>query len=94
MVRLKNRKPLIIVLLNLKKKVCFVKKSLDRRLPYAETVAYVVRDVKAGEKFGEENVRSIRPGHGLHPRHFEDIMGKPATKDIERGTPLSWDLVA
>ena len=55
---------------------------------------FVVRDVKAGEKFGEENVRSIRPGHGLHPRHFEDIMGKPATKDIERGTPLSWDLVA
>jgi pseudaminic acid synthase len=55
---------------------------------------FVVQDVKAGEKFGKQNVRSIRPGHGLHPRYFDHVLGKVAAKDIERGTPLNWDLVA
>lgn len=55
---------------------------------------FVVQNVKKGEKFEEENVRSIRPGYGLHPRYFENVLGKVAAKDIERGTPLSWDLVA
>jgi hypothetical protein len=52
---------------------------------------FVVADVRHGELFTEENVRSIRPGHGLHPRHFSDVLGKRAAQDIERGTPLSWD---
>lgn len=55
---------------------------------------FVVRDVRQGEAFSNENVRSIRPGHGLHTRHFEQIVGKRASRDIERGTPLNWDLVA
>jgi pseudaminic acid synthase len=55
---------------------------------------FVVRDVRQGETFSEENVRSIRPGHGLHTRHLPEIVGKHASRDIERGTPLSWDLVA
>jgi len=54
---------------------------------------FVVKDVKAGELFAEENVRSIRPGYGLHPRHLKDVLGRRATRDIRRGTPLSWDLV-
>jgi len=53
----------------------------------------VVNDIKAGEVFTEINVRSIRPGFGLHPRHLRDILGKRSTKDIGRGTPLSWDMV-
>lgn len=55
---------------------------------------FVVQDVRAGEPFTSENVRSIRPAHGLHTRHLEDVLGRPAARDIERGTPLSWDLVA
>jgi N-acetylneuraminate synthase len=55
---------------------------------------FVVQDVKRGEKFTEQNVRSIRPGHGLHTRHLAEILGKRAVCDIERGTPLSWELVA
>jgi pseudaminic acid synthase len=55
---------------------------------------FVVRDVKQGETFSEENIRSIRPGHGLHTRHLTHIVGKCASRDIERGTPLNWDLVA
>jgi hypothetical protein len=38
-------------------------------------------------------LRSIRPGHGLHPRHLPDILGRVATRDLERGTPLAWDMV-
>ncbi len=54
---------------------------------------FVVKDMKKGEIFTEENVRSIRPGYGLHPKYLKDILGRRARKDIERGTPLSWDLV-
>ena len=54
---------------------------------------FVVQDMKAGEVFTSENVRSIRPGHGLHPRHLREVVGRRAGRDIERGTPLSWELV-
>ncbi len=54
---------------------------------------FVVQDVKRGETFTPENVRSIRPGYGLHTRHLGEVLGKRAVRDIERGTPLSWDLV-
>ena len=55
---------------------------------------FVTADMKKGEVFTEGNVRSIRPGHGLEPRQLQDVLGKRATTDIKRGTPLSWDLTA
>jgi len=55
---------------------------------------FVVKDVKADEVFTEENVRSIRPGYGLHTRHLEDVLGRRAARDVERGTPLTWDIVS
>lgn len=54
---------------------------------------FVVQDVKKGEAFTAANVRSIRPGHGLHPRYLTEVLGKCAARDAERGTPLSWELV-
>ncbi|HLN59695.1 MAG TPA: pseudaminic acid synthase [Thermoanaerobaculia bacterium] len=54
---------------------------------------FVVETVRAGALFNEKNVRSIRPADGLHPRHLTDILGRRARIDIERGTPLSWNLV-
>jgi pseudaminic acid synthase len=54
---------------------------------------FVVHDIRRGEKFTESNLRSIRPGHGLHTRHFDEIVGKRAAHDIERGTPLTWEMV-
>jgi len=54
---------------------------------------FVVRDVKQGQPLSADDVRSIRPGHGLHTRHLPAVLGKPAARDIERGTPLTWDLV-
>ncbi|MDD3566443.1 MAG: SAF domain-containing protein, partial [Methanothrix sp.] len=55
---------------------------------------FVVKDVKAGEIFTEENVRSIRPGYGLHPRHLRQILGSRAAMDVKRGTPFGWVMVS
>ena len=54
---------------------------------------FAVTDMKKGEIFTPENMRSIRPGYGLHTRFFEEILGKKATRDIEKGTPMSFRLV-
>jgi N-acetylneuraminate synthase len=54
---------------------------------------FVVQDVKAGEVFTEANVRSIRPGYGLHTRYLPEILGRRAARDIERGTPFDWKMV-
>ena len=54
---------------------------------------FAVKYIKAGEKIVSSSIRSIRPGHGLHTRHLNEIIGRRAKKDILPGTPLSWDLV-
>ena len=54
---------------------------------------FVVKDIKKGEIFTEENVRSIRPSHGLPPKNLKDILGRRSTRDIKRGTPLNWNFV-
>jgi pseudaminic acid synthase len=54
---------------------------------------FVVQDLRRGEEFTALNVRSIRPAHGLHTRHLPQVLGKRASRDIVRGTPLEWDLV-
>lgn len=54
---------------------------------------FVVQSVKKGDRFTRENIKSIRPSNGLHPKHYEEILGKQAKTDIEKGTPLSWDLI-
>lgn len=54
---------------------------------------FVVEDVKAGDVITEKNVRAIRPGHGMHPKYYRQIIGKRFYKDAKRGTPLEWDMV-
>lgn len=54
---------------------------------------FIIKDIKAGEALTEENVSSIRPGFGLHPKFMKDIIGKKAKTDIKRGTPLNWHLI-
>jgi pseudaminic acid synthase len=54
---------------------------------------YVVQDVTEGEPFTPENVRSIRPANGLHTRHYDEVLGKIASRAISAGTPLSWELL-
>ncbi len=54
---------------------------------------FVVEDIRAGDYFDSRNVRCIRPGTGLRPRHLSEILGRRASRDIPRGTPMSWSLL-
>lgn len=54
---------------------------------------FVVNDIIKGEKFTEENIRVIRPGYGIKPRYYNDILGQVALMDIKRGTPLLFNMV-
>ena len=54
---------------------------------------FVVEDINAGQEFSIENVRSIRPGDGIHTKYFKEILGKKAIKNVAKGTPVTWDLV-
>lgn len=60
---------------------------------YFSRSLFVVEDIKAGEPFTEKNVRSIRPGIGLHTRYIKQVMQREAKIDIKKGTPLDWSLV-
>ena len=54
---------------------------------------YVVKDIKKGEIISEKNVRSIRPGFGLHPKYLKDFLGKKMNYTVEKGTRLSNDMI-
>ena len=55
---------------------------------------FVVKDMKAGDVFTEENIRSIRPGYGMHTRYVKEAIGRRAKVDIKAGTPMSWELIS
>ena len=55
---------------------------------------YVVAAVAAGQPLGPAHVRSIRPGFGLAPAHLPEVLGRPAARDLKRGEPLAWDMLA
>jgi len=54
---------------------------------------FIAEDMKAGETFTANNLRSVRPGYGMHPRHLKGLLGKTIRRDTDKGTPMSWDLV-
>jgi N-acetylneuraminate synthase len=54
---------------------------------------YAVKDIKSGEVFTKDNMRRIRPGFGIEPKHYESVIGKTAKCDISFGTALKWDLI-
>lgn len=54
---------------------------------------FVVADVAEGEPFTEANVRAIRPGDGLPPKHLREVLGRRAARHVKRGTPLSWEVL-
>ncbi len=66
--------------------------EVDKLRKYRRSL-YVVKRIAQGEVFSEENIRAIRPGLGLAPKYFRQVLGRKASKDIEPGIPLSWDLV-
>lgn len=54
---------------------------------------FIAKDMKAGEVFTPENLRSVRPSCGLHTMYYEDVLGKCVTRDVKMGTPMSWELI-
>lgn len=54
---------------------------------------YVAQNIRRGERCTRENLRVIRPGYGLEPKHLPAVLGRKAAADIQKGTPLSWDLI-
>jgi len=54
---------------------------------------YIVKDIKKGDKFNEENLKSIRPGNGLHTKDYWDILGKECNQDVEFGTPMKFEFI-
>ena len=54
---------------------------------------YVAEDIKEGDIITEKNVRSVRPGYGLHPKYLKDVLGKQAAKNLEKGTALKMEML-
>ena len=69
-----------------------VQKAEQKSLFFKRSI-YVSQDIKAGEAFSPENIRVIRPGNGLAPKYYEEVLGKAAKTDIKTGTPLTWKLL-
>jgi pseudaminic acid synthase len=67
--------------------------SSERKSLIFRRSLFVVKPIKAGEKFSSDNVRSIRPAHGLHPRYLDKVLRSTAACDIDEGTPLTWEQV-
>ena len=74
-------------------KVNYERKESEKGNMVFRRSLYAIKDIKVGENFTLENVRSIRPGYGLKPKELVNILGRKAVKDIERGTPLCVNLI-
>lgn len=70
----------------------FIPESVKKNRQFARSL-FIAQDMKKGDIFSKINIRSIRPGFGIKPKFLSDIIGKKASMDIERGTPLSFDLI-
>jgi len=69
-----------------------VSKKVEKNRKFARSL-FIVEDVKKGEKLTEKNIRSIRPGYGLHPKHYKEVLGKTFTNDFSKGEPLSLEML-
>jgi len=71
----------------------YERKSAEKSNLIFRRSIYVVKNIKAGEEFTKENIRRIRPGFGLPPKYYEQLIGKVAVESIDRGTALRWEQV-
>ena len=71
----------------------FEKKKVEVENRKFRRSIYVIADLKKGDILSKENIRRIRPGYGLSPKYFSDVLGKKANSDIDKGTALDWSLI-
>ena len=62
----------------------------ERKTKVFRRSLFTVEDIKKGQIFCENNIRSIRPSYGLSPKYLKDVLGKEASKNIKKGSPLTW----
>ena len=71
----------------------YERKSVEKANIKFRRSIYVVKDIKKGEIFSQDNLRRIRPGYGLEPKYYNEILGKRAKVDIKMGTAMEWNLL-
>ncbi len=69
-----------------------VTKQEESNAPFRRSI-FCVQDIKQGEILTEENIRIIRPGYGLKPKYYQQVLGQTAQQDIKRGTPLQFEMI-
>jgi N-acetylneuraminate synthase len=74
-------------------KVCYGQTEKEKRSLQFRRSLYVVKDLKAGDEFTIDNLRAIRPGLGLPPKYYDQLLGRRVSRNVSRGTPVSWDLL-
>jgi len=74
-------------------RVCYTVSEKEQASRVFRRSLFVVKDIKKGEKFSPLNLRSIRPGSGLPPKHLDFFLGKSAARDLTRGAALTWDML-
>lgn len=67
--------------------------SEDRSIQFRRSL-YIAKDMRAGDALNEENLRLVRPGKGLAPKYYDELLGRRVVRDAPRGTPVSWELLA
>jgi pseudaminic acid synthase len=74
-------------------RICYDLSEAEKKNKVFRRSLFIVKDIPAGERLTEENVRSIRPGYGLPPKHLKDVLGRRVKSDIRKGTPLNWEML-
>jgi pseudaminic acid synthase len=75
-------------------RVCYEPSAKERASRAFRRSLFITRDVRRGEPITAAHVGVLRPAHGLHPRHRDEVIGRIAGEDLPRGTPLAWNLLA
>jgi pseudaminic acid synthase len=74
-----------------KKALGEIQYDLPERNKMRRRSLFIAEDIKQGELFSEDNIKSVRPGYGLHPKYYYKILGKRASKNLTKGTPLAFE---
>jgi len=74
-------------------KICYELTENQKASKVFRRSLFVVEDIEKGGRLTDKNVRNIRPGHGLPPKFFQTVIGKKVKKNIQKGTPLAWEMI-